>query len=75
MKEGRQSGGGGSGGGGSGGGGGGGGGCAGHEHTQAGRQAGRKARRQATIRIQAGRLNRDKTGDRSETEQQQQSAC
>lgn len=43
-------------------------GCAGvgHEHTQSGRM---QAGRQATIRVRASRLNRDRTGDNSETRQ------
>lgn len=42
---------------------------------QAGRQAGGQAGRQATIPVQASPVDRDKTGDRSETEQHTVSAC
>lgn len=35
-----------------------------HEHTQSGRM---QASRQATIHVRASRLNRDKSGDNSET--------
>lgn len=40
-------------------------------HRQAGRQARRQAGRQAMIRVRASRVNRGKTGDRNETEEQE----